>query len=215
MSLTLKSPKSNVSYELPPDGTHPARCVAVIDLGTHTEQFPRQEPFDRAKLMICWELVDAPMSGTIGRNHVVYVDYTASLHEKARLRKDLKSWRGGKDFADEEEFHVSKLLDQPCLITIEHRQSKDGSKTFAHVVNVTAVPRGTTVPKTKLKPFLYEGIEQQIVPDVPVWVPAMYGKSAADKIAECHEWRKGKGNNEDDASPAAGRISDDPDDTPF
>ena len=78
-------------WENPTAGLHQAVCIDVIDLGTQPTQWG-----DKEKLKLMFQLEETKEDGsplTIGRN------YTRSLHEKAALRKDLKSWRASGKFA--------------------------------------------------------------------------------------------------------------------
>jgi hypothetical protein len=70
--------------------------------------------------------------------------YTASLNEKATLRKDLESWRG-KPFTKEElaAFDLEKLLGANGLFSVVHiKGRKDPSQTFAAIQSAMALPKG-------------------------------------------------------------------------
>jgi len=108
-------------WENPTAGLHQAVCIDVIDLGTQSTQWG-----DKEKLKLMFQLEETKEDGTpmtIGRN------YTRSLHEKAALRKDLKSWRGA-DLSDEERsgFDTEKLIGAQAQVNIEEFEKEDGSK---------------------------------------------------------------------------------------
>lgn len=132
-----------------PEGTHIARCVRVIDLGTQAGS--AQYPAPKHQVHVAWELCEE-MSEYEGekRPMIVSRNYTLSLHKKAGLRHDLETWRG-KPFTAEEldGFDIARVLGHPCMVTIVHSKSSDGAKTYANIKAVSAVPKsmaGATPP---------------------------------------------------------------------
>lgn len=123
MGLTVKA-SSNGEYEITPEGVFIARCIKLIDMGTQTTtgQFGTKT---QRKIMVQWELLDDEVKMQDGRPYAATQFYTASLHEKAQLRKDLEAWRG-KKFTDEEleGFDLKNVLGTYCQIQIVH--SSDG-----------------------------------------------------------------------------------------
>lgn len=123
MSLTVKA-SGGTEFELTPEGGYTGRCIKVIDLGTQTStgQFGTKQ---QKKVMITWELLDDEVKMADGRPYSVNQFYTASLHEKAQLRKDLEAWRGKKFTELElEGFDLKDILGAYCMIQIVH--SADG-----------------------------------------------------------------------------------------
>lgn len=142
MGLTATDSGGGGDFKPAPEGTHVARCVRMIDLGTQpgSKQFPTPRP----RVMLMWELpleteeVDGkPMP------MMVLKRYTMSTHEKSVLRHDLNSWRG-RALTDEEAkaFDLRKVLGHPCMVTVTH--SQDGK--YANIQAVTACPKGMAVP---------------------------------------------------------------------
>jgi hypothetical protein len=121
MSLTVKS-SGNGDFEITPEGTYIGRCIKVIDLGTQTTtgQFGTKS---QHQVMITWELLDNEVKMQDGRPFAASQFYTASLHEKAKLRKDLEAWRG-KKFTDEEleGFDLNNVLGAYCMLQVVHSQ---------------------------------------------------------------------------------------------
>lgn len=123
MSLTV-SASSSGEFEMTPEGSYIGRCIKVIDLGTQTTtgQYGTKS---QKKVMITWELLDDEVKMPDGKPYAISQFYTASLHEKAQLRKDLESWRGKKFTDDElEGFDLLDVLGKYCLIQVVH--SADG-----------------------------------------------------------------------------------------
>ncbi len=135
--------------ELIPAGNYIARCYQMIHIGTVEQEFQGTLGM-KDKVRIGWELptelkVFNPEKGE--QPLVISNEYTLSMHEKSSLRAMLKSWRG-KDFTEEEakKFDVTKLIGKPCMINIIHSKSKDGTKTYANIAGVTAMPKGMEAP---------------------------------------------------------------------
>jgi hypothetical protein len=175
-----KTPKANEGgkFEPAPAGQHLAVCVAFVDLGTQVEAFKGEPPADVPKLFLAWELVDEVTRPVVGR------DFRDSLHTKSNLRQWLKSWRNGKDLEEGEEFDLTRLVGQKCLLTIEHKKS--GDRTFASVINLTAVHRSTQVPEPEHKPYCWTRMDGTPFRG-PDWLPFLYGRPIEDWVAGCKE----------------------------
>lgn len=131
MSLTVKA-NGGGEFEMTPEGTYIGRCIKVIDLGTQTitGQYGTKQ---QKKVMIQWELLDDEVKMQDGKPFAASQFYTASLHEKSQLRKDLEAWRGKKFTADElEGFDLNNVLGTYCMLQITH--STDGN-----YANVSAI----------------------------------------------------------------------------
>jgi len=113
--MQLKA-KVGGSLELAPAGTHKARCIRVVDLGSH-----KSEKFNNLqhKIMFLFELPETEMSD--GKCFSIAAFYNLSFHEKSKLRPFIESWRS-KAFTDNEaeEFNILKLLDVPAFINVIH-----------------------------------------------------------------------------------------------
>lgn len=131
-------------FEQPPAGTHVARCVKVIDIGTQKGEYQGKATIKR-QCVIGWELPTELMTegDYAGKPFVVSKFYTASLSEKANLRKDLANWRG-RDFTEQElqGFEAKNILDKPCLISLTPNE-----KGKIRVTGVMALPKATQVPQ--------------------------------------------------------------------
>lgn len=142
----IVKPSEKREFKRVPTGVYVARCYALIDLGTQIDEgkFGRKE---QHKIRIQWELFGededgAPLTIQIDGEEkpmIVSKNYAMSLHEKARLRLDLASWRG-KDFTEEEarNFDVSKLLNAYCMLNITERT--EGDKTYTNVSSISPLP---------------------------------------------------------------------------
>ena len=120
------------------------RCYQIIDLGHQTFEW-KGEAKVAPKVRITWEL-NEPMQD--GRPFSISREYTASIGDKANLRKDLEAWRGRPFTATElQNFSLENVLGAPCLLGVVHKPSKDGSKVYANVGSIMALPKGMACPE--------------------------------------------------------------------
>jgi hypothetical protein len=141
-------------FEQPPIGTHVARSIGLIDIGTQQSEYQGQKTF-RRQIIIKWELCNEMMTkGEYeGKPFVVSKFYTASLSEKSNLRKDLVNWRGREFTADElAGFAAKNILDKGCMLQITEKEGKH------RVTGVMAIPKGTTVSPA-VNPIEYFSLE--------------------------------------------------------
>lgn len=139
----ILSDSGSTSFEQPPTGSHAARCIAIIDLGTQRSTYEGEAQIKR-QVIVRWELpTELITTGDFaGKPFTVSKFYTASLHEKAGLRKDLASWRG-RDFTPEElkGFDLKSVLGKACMLAVG--MSEKGK---AKVTSVMGLPKGMAVP---------------------------------------------------------------------
>jgi hypothetical protein len=132
--------KSGGDFEPAPEGLFAAVCVDVCDLGLLPTRWG-----ERHKVKIVWELSPEMADG---RRYIISKRYTASLHEKSNLYKDLVSWRG-RPFSKDQlaGFDLETVLGAGCQVLVQHAE-RDGS-CFA---NVVAVMKQSPRPEDRLKP---------------------------------------------------------------
>lgn len=139
----ILSDSGNTSFEQPPTGSHAARCIAIIDLGTQRTTYEGEAQIKR-QVIVRWELPTELIStgDFAGKPFTVSKFYTASLHEKAGLRKDLASWRGRDFTADElKGFDLKSVVGKACMLAVG--MSEKGK---AKVTSVMGLPKGMQVP---------------------------------------------------------------------
>jgi len=145
MSLTVNAGNGGGGdFEQCPAGSFAARCYQIIDLGHQTFEW-KGEAKVAPKVRITWELNEMMSDG---RPFSISREYTASIGDKANLRKDLEAWRG-RPFSAEElrNFSLENVLGAPCLLGIVHKPSKDNSKVYANVGSIMALPKGMPSPE--------------------------------------------------------------------
>ena len=131
-------------------GTYVARCYSMIEIGTVETEF-NGEKKKAHKVNITWEL---PTETAIFHDDrgpepfVVSKTYTLSMHEKSTLRKDLESWMG-KGYTDEEakRFDITKLLGQPCILSVIHQPGKtDPTRNYVVISSISKMMKGQQCP---------------------------------------------------------------------
>jgi hypothetical protein len=119
---------NTIRVENPPVGSHLARCIGLIDVGTqHHQGFQGGAPWNSRDVQIVFELCGVPMAGLYrpelkGKMFRVQATVKQSLHPSAKLRRWLVSWRG-KDFTKEEleAFDPRKIVGRGCRLTLVER----------------------------------------------------------------------------------------------
>lgn len=189
--MSLKAPVGGGDFEreLPPAGMMHARCVAVLDLGTHTDpKFVNErtgKPVRAHKVQLQFEL-DATMEydgQTVPM--MATMRLTLSSNEKSAMRKHLESWYG-KKFSNEEleaagGFDVEKLLGRPALLNLTH--SADGK--YANITSINPPMRGVNVAPQHYPSRFFELSN----PSEAVW--NTLSKKTREFIANCEEVKLG------------------------
>jgi len=124
-----------------PAGQHSAVCVDVVDLGRRPNPFPDAKMPTIHQCRLVWQI---DKTRDDGKPYLIQKTYTASLHEKANLRKDLEAWRG-KPFtrAEAQGFDVEVLLGKCCLLQATHVE-RNGT-TYANVTSIMRLPAGMPI----------------------------------------------------------------------
>ena len=143
-------------FEQPPVGTHVARCIKVIDIGTQKGEYQGKATSKR-QCIIGFELPDELMTEGeyAGKPFTVSKFYTASLGEKANLRKDLANWRG-RDFTEAElqGFEAKNIIDKCCMLSLTENDKKK-----IRITGVMALPKGST-PKPRVNEITYFSLDE-------------------------------------------------------
>lgn len=189
-----------------PAGSHVSRCFAVISLGTqNSPNFPAS-----FKVMLMFEVPGEPIT-IDGKPAPMTIqrEYTLSLSEKANLRHDLQSWRG-RQFtpAELEGFQVEKVVGQPCMLSVIHKQTAK-NKTYAAISSIAGLPKGVICPPAWHKAIAYEieHGENDVFKALPAWIQT--------KIKACEEWADGGVGVAQEPEPEDHPTFPPEDDTPF
>ena len=127
MSVTVTDKGGD--FEIPEEGQYLAVVADVVDLGPVATNFGVNE-----RVQITW-LLDAFDSE--GNQFRIAEFFNKSLHEKASLRKRIKSITGIDPTGT---FDMETMLGTNSLIVIEHNEGD--KRTYANVVAVLKAPKG-------------------------------------------------------------------------
>lgn len=191
-------------FQQAPAGTHVARCVRILDLGTQFGEY-QGKPTSARKIVVSWELPNALMTegDFAGKPFIVGKWYTASIGEKANLRKDLVNWRG-REFTEDElrGFDVKKLLGVACMLSLT-----PNDKSKVRVTGIMKLPQGTTCPP-QINPNLYFSLERDEFRQDTFDSLAEYWQN---EIKKSPEWAdlQGKGGPVKTAAQAIAEMEDD------
>ncbi len=164
-----------------PAGTHVARCIGVISLGTLPQGDSAFLP--TFKVMIQWELPDETTDFEGSKKPmIISKEYSLSIGKKSNLCRDLVGWRG-QEFTEEERkgFEVAKVLDKPCMLSVIHATSGKGS-TYAKITGISKLPKTVQCPARvhELIQYELESGRNEVFQKLPEWV--------RKKIETCEEW---------------------------
>ena len=163
MSLRIMN-SGGGDYERVPAGTTLGICYGLVDIGMQETNFGTKQ-----QVIILWETPNELMKD--GRPFGVSKVYTASMHEKAGLRKDIDSWRG-KAMTEEEAngFDLNAILGKPCLLNIT--ETTKGDRTYTNVGAVTPIMKGMTVPPpaNPLVSYDKDAHDQAMYERLPEWI---------------------------------------------
>ena len=162
MSVVV-SDSGGASFELPPAGVHQAVCAKVFDLG---EQ-PGYQGKVQHKIAIIWQLAEKRTEGKFaGEPFTVTKTYTASLGEKANLRKDLESWRG-RGFTQQElnGFDLENVVGVNCMLNLVEYETDSGSKRVK-IASIMPTAKGAellvpTLPDDYMPKWIREALGQE------------------------------------------------------
>jgi hypothetical protein len=126
---------SGKDFEPVSEGVHAAVLADVVDKGMVQTAFG-----EKHKVQFTY-LTDEADEG--GRTKYVFQSFTASLHEKATLRKAVKAIRGGKDI-EGDSFDVESLIGSQVQLVVQHNEGRDG-KVYANVASILKPKAGVKV----------------------------------------------------------------------
>ncbi|MFH1235811.1 MAG: hypothetical protein V1685_02630 [Parcubacteria group bacterium] len=136
---------SGKEFERATPGLHQAVCSNVYGPFEETYEW-KGKVISARKVVIMFEIDERIKEGEFANQRfTISGRFTASLHEKGKLRPFLESWKG-KAFTNESliSFDLEKLIGVNCQLNLLERDKKDGGKT---VVIGGIVPRAETQEK--------------------------------------------------------------------
>jgi hypothetical protein len=203
--------KASADFEIVPSGNHIAICNAVVDLGMQpgSGMYPEPKrqvyvrfelPTERIKYTKDGVEKEGPMS--IGRS------FTASMSEKANLRKFIESWFGKKFPSDDAaaDFDFSLILSRKCLLNVTHTEK--AQKTYANIAGAAPIPKGMTADYEQQNKSLFYSLDTpdaQVFKQLPEWLQ----KKVHERLQDEPEPKR------EPETVASGGYADLDDDIPF
>lgn len=152
---------SDRNREICPEGTYGARVFFMVDLGTHTEQYGKQEPKARRKVRIAFELPECLMEN--GKPFAVGHSYNMNLGPAPQEGKPAPNFVNqlcvlikaatGKDVPinkrGDYEFDLEQLIGKEVLVQVG-RNANGNEK----IVACMPLPKGMQVGIPFNKPFV-------------------------------------------------------------
>jgi hypothetical protein len=135
MSNIVLQCKDSGDFKPHPEGIHPAVCVDVMDLGLVETDFQGVKKMVN-KVKITFE---SEAKTEDGKPCSVSKNFTASLHQKAKLAEFLGRWRG-RPFVPGDKLDLGELIGKCCTLVISHQQNLVG-KTYASIDAVSKPTR--------------------------------------------------------------------------
>jgi len=139
-----------------PEGQYAAVCIDAVDLGMVDTTFGTKH---RVRLVFfCDEWTEREIEGEKRRVPLtVQTTMTASLHEKANLRRFLESWRGRHLLLDElGRFDLETVVGVGAYLQITHAVTERG--TYANIQTIVKLPPGMAHPPS---PSEYQRVKER------------------------------------------------------
>ena len=125
------------TYQIPTEGSVQGVLAEVVDLG-NLEVTWKGESKIQHKCLLTFEITE---ENDKHERLIISQRFTASLNEKAALRKFLEGWRGRSFTADElKAFDLSKLVGVNAILSLSHNQS--GDKTYCNIASAAMLLKG-------------------------------------------------------------------------
>ena len=212
MSLILKM-GSESTFKPVPEGTHLARCYRIVELGTQESTYLGQVKKQK-KIMFQFEVHGEDENGfalitRAGEPMSISKNYTASLDEKATLRKDLTLWQGHA-FAEDEikkGFDIKKYAGMWGMISVIKTPGADG-KEYTNIKSITPVP---PIIKKHGLPQHFNEVKIFDIDEPDMELFSTFSDYLRAKIESSPEWQK---RNKPTAYTGGG-VADFDDDVPF
>jgi hypothetical protein len=169
--------------ELVPAGTHVAIVNQVVDMGVQ----PGVGDFKPSrKVLIRFEVPEERVKYKRGEQElegpmVIARKDTASMNEKANLRKFLEGMLGKKFKSGEAaQFDVTSILGKACLITVAHTEPNAKGQVYANVVSASPLMKGQKAPKAERPLLVYdlENPDQAVFEQLAPWLQKAINKPA-------------------------------------
>lgn len=185
----LTAPKSKVNKVLIGEGTHIARVVGLIHLGTAEDVYMGEKKMFN-KIRLTWEFTEEThkfKEDEEAKPIVHSQEYTLSMGKKSNLRPIVEGMIG-TTLSDEEayNFNFESLVGIAGLVSIKHRETKTGAK-YAKVASTSKLMKGQVAKPqvNQSKVLVFDKWDEQYFLSLPDFIK--------DKIKKSNEYKAMKG----------------------
>lgn len=137
--------------KLPEQGTQPARCFAIIDLGNQPQVYQGIAKDPAPEIIIFWELTKFMVSYKEGGKPeplIISQKYSWTSGEKAKLPLILKTWaKRDTPLPKLTPAIIEQFVGKYCMLSVEHKVGKDGTK----YANIAGNGRGVSPFMSEVK----------------------------------------------------------------
>jgi len=164
----LNAPKSQPRV-LPPEGTHIARCVSLIQVGTIETPFGMSN-----KIRLTWELPEEIHEFKAGEGEkpfTISAKYTLSMADKANLLPIVEGMVGYIPEDVRPSFDFEDLVGTASLLTVKYEKTKKGTE-YASVASTAPLMKNQKAPD-QVNPSLiltYEKWDQKEFDKLPQFI---------------------------------------------
>lgn len=172
MPLKYKTNGGGGDFKSVPSGSHIAVCNLVADLGLQpgSAAYPAPKHKVYIRFEVQAERVDYEKDGKkFNLPAVIGQAFTASMHEKSNLRKQLEGWRGRK-FTDDEasNFDVSTILGKGCMLSVI--ENVVGDKVYSNIAAISGLPKGMPAQTAENDLLYYAEDDTASLKSLPEWI---------------------------------------------
>jgi hypothetical protein len=142
--------ESSGPRELHPADTVLMQCVDIVDHGVRPESYLGKDKGLKPKCAVVFRSTETKQDGTpfdLSR------EFTVSTGPKAALRGFLESWRGAPYEDEWPDVPLHKMVGVWAMVTVVHKKSADGTKTYANIGSVVPVPKPLRASLPTLAPY--------------------------------------------------------------
>ena len=206
-------PKTQGNKKLPPAGTHVARVIEIIYMGTNESPYTNADGSKKSlnEIRVKWELPNETVvfkEGDEPKPFVVTKKLTLSMFKKSSLRPIVEGIIG-VSLKDEEadSFDVDNIIGKACLLSISIEEGENGK--FVSINGASPLIRGMIAPPqfNPSKILSFDKWDEDLFQAQPEFI--------RKKIETSREYRKMK--NPPVVTPPVGYPTEtiNPDDIPF
>ncbi len=186
----------------PEEGVHHARIISIIDIGTQIDKTYNKS---NRKVRITYELVNTGHVFDEDKGEQPFVigrTYTASLSDRAALKKDLEAWMGRKLKDEEkEEFDLFSIVNTTGQLQVVYNEHE--GVTYANIGSLMAMQKADAKKVKKAQneivTFDLDDFNEETFVSLPEWIQevikespeyneAVFGASSKEEKADDLPW---------------------------